>query len=114
MTWQLPTRPRLDFDDAVERLNDGRHIGELDVLKRCLNRVVWVSEWHIPGCLSESFSICTTKASAVAAALSFAGDYPPRGMATALRRSGTFQHQTQLFGDVITTIEKRRLSELLS
>lgn len=104
---------KLTFDAAIQGIADGHIVKASDVLARAAKRLVWVAEWHIPGCLSESSCIVTTKKAAVDAALDFAGDTPPLGMATALRRSGAFQHRTELFGYVITTIERRRLADLL-
>jgi hypothetical protein len=103
----------LTFDEALERLNDGRFIHGGDVLARALARKVWVAEWHLPGCLSESRTYCLTKADALQAALDFAGDEAPRGMKTCLRRHGAYQHKTELYGTVVTTIEQLHLKEII-
>lgn len=106
---------KLTFNEALERLGDGRQVKASDVLAHALKRKVWVAEWHLPGCLSETRSICVSKLDAVEQGLFFADgdDGPPRGMKTALIRDGAFQHKTPMFGDVITTIEQHTLADLL-
>lgn len=81
---------KLNFDEALERIGDERRISADEVQARALRRVVWIAEWHIPGCLSESFSVCLTKREAIETALSMAegADGPPSGMATDLRKHG--------------------------
>lgn len=83
-------KQKLSFDEALERINDQSGIRADDVQARALNRRVWVAEWHLPGCLSESFSVTTDKRNAIAIALEMASgeDGPPRGMASDLRRFG--------------------------
>lgn len=105
----------LTFDEAMERINDQRYIKASDVLASALNRVVWVAEWHIPGCLSESQTYCTSKKDAIESALMYAEDENgyPRGMKAALQKYGRFDHCTDMFGDVITTVYKLRLSDIL-
>lgn len=104
---------KLTFDEALERLNDGRIIHGCDVLVRALQRQLWVAEWHLPGCMSESRSYRLTKADAVQAALDFAGDEAPRGMKTYLQKYGAYQHRTEMYGVVATTIEKLYLNEII-
>lgn len=104
---------KLTFDEALEHLADGRFIKADRVQAAALQRRVWIAEWHLPGCLSESHAYSTTKADAVRAGMDFAGDEAPRGMATNLRKHGAYQHKTDMFGVVITTIEYRTLGELL-
>jgi len=103
---------KLSFDEAIEKISDGRYVKSSDVLASAHNRVVWVAEWHIPGCISESFSICTSKADAIECALFMANN--PRGMKTALRQHGRFDSDSPMFGVCINTIERRALGEFLS
>jgi len=103
---------KLTFDDALQRIADERCVARDDVQARALRRRVWIAEWHIPGCVSESFSVVTTKRDAIECALAMA-DGPPRGMATALRRYGRFDSQSPMFGRCINTIERRTLGDLL-
>ncbi len=106
---------KLSFDEALERLNDGRYVSAEDVSAKALGRVLWVSEWHIPGCLSESMIYSTTKCAAVDASLSMAeGENGfPRGMKTALVRNGRLDSNSPLYGRVINTIYKTTLGNLL-
>ena len=106
---------KLTFDEAMEKLNDKRYVKASDILASALSRKVWAAEWHIPGCLSESQNYCTSKKDAIESALMYAegeNGYP-RGMKTALIKYGRFDHCTDMYGDVITTIYKLRLSDLL-
>lgn len=102
---------KLTFDDAIERINDGLIIKDSDIQAKALSRFVWVAEWHIPGCLSESFSICTSKADAIDTALTFADS--PRGMKTALQKHGRFDSDSPIYGLCVNTISKQRLIDLL-
>ena len=106
---------KLNFDDALESISDGRYVKYSDIQAAALNRVVWCADWHLPGCLSESQSYSTTKKDAVSAACSMAEneDGIPRGMKTSLLRYGRFDCHTELFGTVINTVYKMRLSDLL-
>lgn len=79
---------KLNFSEALDALNDERQLREADIQARALDRAVWVAEWHIPGCMSESRSLHATKADAIEAALSYIGDTPPRGARADLRRFG--------------------------
>lgn len=104
------------YDMALERLNDGRSIAStLDVYASALKRVVWVAEWHLPGCLSESFVYCTSKQNAIDVACSMAEgeNGVPRGMKTALRKHGRFDSDSPLYGRCINTVEKRILADLI-
>lgn len=110
----------MTFDEAIQALADERRIDRADVLAAALQRKIWVCEWHIPGCLSESHAVCLTKAGAIEQAVSFTGadgsgpiEHKTRGIVTALRTHGQFEHHTELFGNVITTIERMTLGELL-
>lgn len=108
---------KLDFDKAMERLNDERIIHRHEVSARALERKVWVAEWHMPGCLSESRSYCTTKKDAIDAAVDYTHspgiDSPPRGIYRALRKDGAFYHHTEMFGNVWTTVERMTLGDLI-
>lgn len=108
--------PKLDFDQALEKINDQHCVRASDVSARALSRVVWVAEWHVPGCMSESFSVCLTKKDAIECALSMAGDcdgLAPRGMKTALMRDGRFDSHAPMYGRVISTVKRRHLRDLL-
>jgi len=107
---------KLSFYEALQAINDGQSLNYQDVQARALRRMVWVAEWHLPGCLSESFSVCTTKRDAIECALSMAeGELgAPRGMRADLERFGR-SDRTPPDGwasQAITTIEKRALSTL--
>jgi hypothetical protein len=106
------SKQKLTFDEALERLVEGRPLKSEEIQSKALDRKVWVAEWHMPGCLSESFMVCTTKADALASALDFMGEETPRGARKALETNGFFQHRTELFGWVNTTVERRRLADL--
>ncbi len=108
--------PKLTFDEASQRINDQRSVHADDVQARALRRMVWVAEWHIPGCLSESFIVCTTKRDAIERALSMAeGELgAPRGMRADLERFGRSDRTAPdaWASRAITTIEKRALFTL--
>lgn len=108
--------PKLTFDEVLQRIDDQCSVHSADVQACALRRRVWVAEWHLPGCLSESFSVCTTKRDAIECALSMAeGELgAPRGMRADLERFGR-SDRTPPDGwasQAITTIEKRALSTL--
>lgn len=107
--------PKLTFDETLERINDQRRISRGEVQSRALARKVWVAEWHLPGCISESWSVCLTKREAIETACSFAAGEmgAPRGMATALRKGYRFDSDSPMFGHCISTIERRTLGDLL-
>ena len=77
---------KLTFDEVLDRINDGRSVDANDVQARALRRKVWIAEWHIPGCLSESFNVCLSKGDAIAQALEFCGHV--RGAKTDLQCYG--------------------------
>ena len=81
---------KLTFDEAFELIIDERSIDASDVQARALSRYIWISEWHLPGCMSESRGYSLTKNDAIENCLSMASgaDGPPRGMATDLRTYG--------------------------
>lgn len=105
--------PKLTFDEALQRINDQRSVHRDDVQARALRRRVWVAEWHLPGCLSESFSVCLTKSDAIECALSMAegADGAPRGMRADLLRYGRSDRTAPdaWARGAITTIERRQL-----
>lgn len=103
---------KLTFDEALERINDERSIDIDDVQSRALRRMVWIAEWHLPGCLSESFSVCLTKADAIECALNMADN--PRGMLADLKRYGRSDRTSPnaWARGAITTIERRAFSSL--
>jgi hypothetical protein len=107
--------PKLTFDEALERINDERCISRADVQARALERFIWVAEWHLPGCLSESQSYCLTKADAIEAACSMAENEngAPWGMKTQLSKYGRFDSQSPMFGRCINTVSRVRLADLL-
>lgn len=113
-------KTKLNFDDALERINDGRRVDSGEVQAKALTRKVWVAEWHIPGCMSEAFSVLTTKADAIDCAIGFTGaddssaiNHAARGIRTALRKHGSFQHCTEMYGTVVSTVRRERLGDLL-
>ena len=104
---------KLTFDQALEQINDQRSISRDDVQASALRRIVWVAEWHIPGCCSESFGISLTKRDAISEALEMCGHV--RGAKSDLTRYG----RTDRVADdayvsmAITTIERRTLADLI-
>lgn len=106
---------KLNFEEALERINDGFSVSRSDVLSTALNRKLWLAEWHLPGCLSESACYCLTKSDAIAALCSMAEteNGPPWGMKTALAKHGRFDCKTSLYGYVINTVDRVSLSEII-
>ena len=108
--------PKLSFDDALQAIADERRITAADVRADALRRVVWVAEWHVPGCLSESMEVCTSKRHAIEAALSFASgeNGPPRGMRADLLRSGRSDRTAPdaYVSMAVTTVFRCTLAEL--
>lgn len=102
---------KLDFDQVIELINDQRGIDSSNVRADALQRKVWIAEWHIPGCLSESFSVCMTKADAIDCVCEMADN--PRGMRTSLRKYGRFDSDSPMFGRCINTVEKRTISDII-
>ena len=109
--------PKLTFDEASQRINDGCSVHSTDAQARALRRRVWVAEWHLPGCLSESFSVCLTKSDAIESALSMAegAEGAPRGMRADLQRYGRSNRTAPdaWARGAITTIERRTLADIL-
>lgn len=106
---------KLTFSEVLERIGDGWPVNPDDVRADALRRTVWVAEWHIPGCLSESQSVCLTKAEAIETACSMAETENgiPRGMKTALRKTGRFDCTTDLYGSVVNTVSAHALRDIL-
>lgn len=108
---------KLNFSDALQMIADERPIDSANVQSRALQRKVWIAEWHLPGCMSESFDVCLTKADAIDSALSFASgsDGPPRGMRADLERHG---RSDRVAPDAwarmaITTVYRAKLRDIL-
>ena len=104
---------KFDFEEAIERINEGRPTKASQVLTSALSRKVWVAEWHLPGCLSESQAVLTSKEAAIECAIDSMEDPAPRGAKTDLRKFGAFQYRTALYGTVITTVHPCTLGDLL-
>lgn len=106
---------KLNFEEALERINSGLSVSRHDVLSAALNRKLWLAEWHLPGCLSEAACYFLTKSDAIDYACSMAEDESgtPYGMRTALRKYGRFDCETGLYGYVINTVDRVYLSEII-
>ncbi len=108
---------KLSFDEALQAINDECSVHRNDVQARALRRRIWVAEWRLPGCLSESFSVCLTKRDAIESALSMAegADGAPWGMRADLQRSGWSDRVAPdaWARGAITTIERRTLADIL-
>lgn len=104
---------KLTFDEALQKINDGGHIRADDVQARALARKIWVAEWHIPGCLSESCGYSTCKRDALAEALEMCDH--ARGAATDLRKYGRTDKVSPdaYVSMAITTIEQTTLGGIL-
>lgn len=109
--------PKLSFSDALQAINDERSVHSADVQSRALRRHVWVAGWHLPGCLSESFSVCLTKRDAIESARSMAAgaNGAPRGMRADLIRYGRSDRVAPdaWARGAITTIERRTLADII-
>ena len=107
---------KLTFSEALERIIEERSVDRSEVQTRALAQFLWVAEWHIPGCMSESRIYCTTKRDAIKSACDMANTGPdgksPRGMRSALRKTGRFDSDSPLFGRVINTVERVQLRDL--
>lgn len=110
-------KQKLTFDDVLEIINEERPIDASNVQARALNRYLWVSEWHLPGCMSESRGYSLTKSDAIENCLSMAegADGPPRGMLTDLRTYGRSDRTAPdaWARGAITTIERMTLRDIL-
>ena len=108
---------KLTFDEAFELIIDERSIDASDVQARALSRYIWISEWHLPGCMSESRGYSLTKNDAIENCLSMASgaDGPPRGMLTDLRTYGRSDRTTPdaWARGAISTIKRVRLRDIL-
>lgn len=110
-------KQKLTFDEALQDIGDERYPDASDVQARALRRKVWVYEWHLPGCISESWGVALTKGDAIECALSMAegAEGPPRGMRTDLVKHGRSDRTAPdaWARGAITTIERRRLADIL-
>lgn len=110
-------KQKLTFDEALQRIADERYLDAPEVQSRALQRVVWVYEWHFPGCISESWGVALTKGDAIECALSMAegAEGPPRGMRADLVRHGRSDRTAPdaWASGAITTIERRTLRDIL-
>ena len=104
---------KLTFDEALQRINEARPVRASEVQACALIRRVWIAEWHIPGCLSESQSICLTKSDAIDCALGMCGN--ARGAASDLRRYGRTDKVSPgaYVSMAITTIQQTTLGGVL-
>ena len=110
-------KQKLTFDDALQLIGDERYVDASDVQSRALSRYLWVSEWHLPGCMSESRGYSLTKNDAIENCLSMASgaDGPPRGMLTDLRTYGRSDRTTPdaWARGAISTIKRVQLRDIL-
>ena len=110
-------KQKLTFDEALQRIADERYPYARDVQSRALQRKVWVYEWHLPGCISESWGVALTKGDAIECSLSMAegAEGAPRGMRADLVRYGRSDRTAPdaWARGVITTIERRTLRDIL-
>jgi hypothetical protein len=108
---------KLTFDEALQAINEERCIDRAEVSAAALRRTVWIAEWHIPGCMSESAAYCTAKRDAIESALRMASDSdgPPRGMLADLKRYGRSDKVSAgaYVRMAITTIERTTLGGIL-
>jgi hypothetical protein len=108
---------KLTFDDALQLINDERSIDANDVQAPALRQYLWIAEWHLPGCFSESRSYCLTKNDAIECALSMAEGYdgPPRGMLTDLHTYGRSDRTAPdaWARKAITTVQRVQLRDIL-
>lgn len=107
--------PKLNFDEVIEKIGDERSVSRADIRADVLHRKVWIAEWHMPGCLSESFNVCVTKRDAIESALLMAENEngAPRGMKTALRKYGRFDSESEMYGTCINTIHRQTIADCL-
>ncbi len=108
---------KLSFDDVLQLIDDDGCVDWRNVQSRALSRYLWVSEWHLPGCMSESRGYSLTKNDAIENCLSMASgaDGPPRGMATDLRTYGRSDRTAPdaWARGAISTIERVTLRDIL-
>ena len=108
---------KLSFDDVLQLIDDGPCVDWRNVQSRALSRYLWVSEWHLPGCMSESRGYSLTKNDAIENCLSMASgaDGSPRGMLTDLRTYGRSDRTAPdaWARGAISTIKRVRLRDIL-
>ena len=104
---------KLTFDEALQRINEQRPVRASEVQARALSRKVWIAEWHIPGCFSESRGYYTYKRDALEDALEMCDH--ARGAATELRKYGRTDKVSPnaYVSMAITTIEQTTLGGIL-
>lgn len=108
---------KLTFSEVLERIAEDRPVSSHNVRADALRRFVWVAEWHIPGCLSESRSVFLTKREAIEDALEMASgiDGAPRGMRADLMRYGRSDRVSPgaYVSMAVTTVSRCTLADLL-
>lgn len=102
--------PKLDFESALQKINDQMPVDPADIQAAALRRRIWIARSNYPGCMPEYTAITTTRREAIASLMAIAdcGDGPPRGMATALRQHGRCRH-----AGINYSIAKSTLGDLL-
>lgn len=102
--------PKLNFDEALIRINEECPLGAPEVLASAKRRTIWFACSNFPGCLPEYRAVCSTKREAIASLLWVAEDCdgPPRGMKASLQREEAFHHAGLNY-----SIEKMKLEDIL-
>jgi hypothetical protein len=105
----------VNYEQALDLINQGAQVARADVQGRDLDRVIWVAEWHEPGCWSESVGYGASKADAISTALSFFGEDIPRGALSDLRHHGRTHRVIPgaYVSRAITTVSRTTLREVL-
>ena len=80
--------PKLNYEEALQALNEDRPVRAEDVQAAALKRKVYFACANFPGCLPGWSGYFRTKADAVESCVEYAGDDAPRGMVAALRSWG--------------------------
>lgn len=104
---------KLNFEEALDAIN-GQGVFKPKPRADVMRRKVWLAEWHIPGCISESFTVCRTKEEAIyeACLMAETENGIPRGMKTALRNHGRFDTDSPLYGVCVNTVSVTTIGEL--
>lgn len=103
---------KLNFDEVLEKLANDRSVRDDEVLERAKSRRVVVASNGLPGCLSDSFAIYTTKADAIDHFVHMfnCSDEPmPAGMKTGLKKFGRFVKDGYIY-----RIEEQSLRDMLA
>lgn len=110
-------KQKLTFDDALQLINGDRSIDADDVQARALSRYLWIAEWHLPGCMSESRGYSLTKNDAIEYCLFMAegAEGAPRGMKSDLRTYGSSDRTAPdaWARGAISTITRVKLRDIL-